>query len=217
MANILIIEDEHAINMLISKNLTLVGHRCVSAYTGSEARAIAQRGDFDLAVMDVMLPDTDGFALFHDISPVPIIFLTARGELIDRIRGLNLGADDYIAKPFEMQELVARVNAVLRRSGKNSDDFVLDDTVVNLASRSIRVCGKDIELTPQEFALLEALIQNCNLALSREKILSIAWGADYYGDDRTVDVHIQKLRKKLLWEKRIKTVYKIGYRLETKE
>ncbi len=217
MANILIIEDEHAINRLISKNLTLVGHRCASAYNGAEARRLAVEGDYDLAVMDVMLPDTDGFALFSDISPIPIIFLTARGELIDRIRGLDLGADDYIAKPFEMQELIARVNAVLRRAGKNSDDFVLDDTVVNLASRAIKVRGNEVELTPQEFALLEALIQNCNLALSRGQILSIAWGADYYGDDRTVDVHIQKLRKKLLWEKRIKTVYKIGYRLETKE
>ena len=116
-----------------------------------------------------------------------------------------------------MQELVARVNAVLRRLGKNTDDFLLDDTVVNLASRSVKVCGNDVELTPREFALLEVLVQNCNLALSREQILSLAWGADYFGDDRTVDVHIQKLRRKLLWEKRIKTVYKIGYRLETKE
>jgi len=215
VAHILVIEDEYSINRLICRNLTLVGHDCEAAYSGSDARALVDRDDFDLAIMDVMLPDADGFALFSEIHPIPVIFLTARGDLPDRIRGFNLGADDYIVKPFEMQEMLARVNAVLRRSGKISEQFVLDETVVNISARSVTVCGKEVELTPREFSLLEALIQNRNIALSREQILSIAWGADYYGDDRTVDVHIQKLRKKLLWEKRIKTVYKLGYRLET--
>lgn len=215
MANILIVEDERAINQLIRSNLALVGHRCAAAYNGKEALELASGNNFDLAILDVMLPDTDGFALFAHIRPVPVIFLTARGELIDRIRGLNMGADDYIVKPFEMQEMLARVNAVLRRAGKMSDHFVLDDTFVDMAAHSVTVCGEIVELAPQEFALLEVLIRNCNIALSRGQILSMAWGADYYGDDRTVDVHIQKLRKKLMWEKRIRTVYKIGYRLET--
>ena len=215
MANILVVEDERPINQLICRSLSLVGHQCTSAYSGQEARTYAAKTAFDLIVMDVMLPDTDGFVLFTQLKPIPTIFLTAKGALTDRLKGLNLGADDYIVKPFEMQELLARINVVLRRSGKLAEHFVLDDTEVDLSARLVSVQGKNVDLTPQESALLEALIQNRNIALSREQILSIAWGIDYYGDDRTVDVHIQKLRKKLLWDKRIKTVYKLGYRLET--
>lgn len=216
MAHILIVEDEHPINELLCRSLSLVGHRCDGAYTGGEAEGLALANAYDLALLDVMLPDTDGFALLEKLRPVPVIFLTARGGLPDKIKGLNLGADDYIVKPFEMQELLARAAAVLRRAGKLAEKFLLDDTEVDLAARQVTVQGAAVELTPQEFALLEALIQNRNIALSRGQILSMAWGMDYFGDDRTVDVHIQKLRKKLLWEKRIKTVYKLGYRLETK-
>lgn len=216
MAHILVVEDERPINELICRSLSLVGHQCEPAYSGQEACANVVERAFDLAILDVMLPDTDGFSLFAHIKPVPAIFLTARGGLGDRVRGLNLGADDYIVKPFEMQELLARVNVVLRRSGKLTERFLLDETEVDLSARSVSVRGEPVELTPQEFALLEALIQNRNIALSREQILSIAWGMDYLGDDRTVDVHIQKLRKKLQWDQRIKTVYKLGYRLETR-
>ena len=216
MANILIVEDEHAINKLICRNLSLVGHRCMGASDGEEAQKLLRENVFDLAILDVMLPDTSGFALFSRMGEIPVIFLTARGAVADRVKGLNLGAEDYIVKPFEMQELLARVNVVLRRAGKLSDKFVLDETEVDLHARRVLVRGVPVEITPQEFALLEALIRNCNIALSREQILSIAWGVDYYGYDRTVDVHIQKLRRKLLWEKRIKTVYKLGYRLETR-
>lgn len=216
MANILVVEDEHSINRLICRNLTLVGHGCMGAYNGEEARQLLRENLFDLAILDVMLPDTSGFALFSQMGEIPVIFLTARGAVTDRVKGLNLGAEDYIVKPFEMQELLARVNVVLRRSGKLSDKFVLDETEVDLHARTVLVRGEPVEITPQEFALLETLIRNCNVALSREQILSIAWGVDYYGYDRTVDVHIQKIRKKLLWEKRIRTVYKLGYRLETR-
>lgn len=216
MAKILVIEDERAINKLICRNLALVGHGCESALSGGAALALLEEKTFDLAVLDVMLPDTDGFSLFPQLGGLPVIFLTARGAVTDRIRGLNLGADDYIVKPFEMQELLARVNVVLRRTGKLSERFVLDDTEVDLAAKKVWVRGEPVELTPQEFLLLEALIRNCNIALSREQILSMAWGMDYLGYERTVDVHIQKLRKKLLWENRIRTVYKIGYRLETR-
>ena len=216
MANILVVEDEHSINRLICRNLTLVGHGCMGAYNGEEAQQLLRENLFDLAILDVMLPDTSGFALFSQMGEIPVIFLTARGAVTDRVKGLNLGAEDYIVKPFEMQELLARVNVVLRRSGKLSDKFVLDETEVDLHARTVLVRGEPVEITPQEFALLETLIRNCNVALSREQILSIAWGVDYYGYDRTVDVHIQKIRKKLLWEKRIRTVYKLGYRLETR-
>jgi DNA-binding response OmpR family regulator len=144
----------------------------------------------------------------------PVIFLTAMGNLSDRVKGLKLGADDYIVKPFETIELLARIEAVLRRTQRASNIFSLDGTVVNLESRVVTVNGSEIELTLREYELLEILIKNKNIALSREKLLKLAWEYDYFGETRTVDVHIQKLRKKLNWENRIKTVYKMGYRLE---
>lgn len=144
----------------------------------------------------------------------PVIFLTAMGNLSDKIKGLNLGADDYIVKPFETIELLARIDAVLRRTHRSLNTFSLDGTFINLESRVVTVNGSEIELTLREYELLEILIKNKNIALSREKLLKRAWEYDYFGETRTVDVHIQKLRKKLNWENRIKTVYKMGYRLE---
>jgi len=144
----------------------------------------------------------------------PVIFLTAMGNLADRVKGLKLGADDYIVKPFETIELLARIEAVLRRTHRSMNSFSLDNTVINLESRVVSVNGSEIEITLREFELLEILIKNKNIALSREKLLKLAWNYDYFGETRTVDVHIQKLRKKLNWEDRIKTVYKLGYRLE---
>jgi DNA-binding response OmpR family regulator len=144
----------------------------------------------------------------------PVIFLTAMSNLSDKVKGLKLGADDYIVKPFETVELLARIDAVLRRVQRAAPVFSLDGTVVNLESRVITVNGSEIEFTLQEYALLETLIQHKNMALSREKLLQLAWGYEYIGETRTVDVHIQKLRKKLNWDNRIKTVYKMGYRLE---
>lgn len=148
----------------------------------------------------------------HDI---PVILVTARNSLSDRVQGLSLGADDYIVKPFEILEVVARVQAVLRRTKRNEGAFCLDGLRVDFDSRQVFYGGELVDLTPQEFILLEVLVVNRNLALSREKLLELAWGYDYYGDTRTVDVHIQKLRKKLGIGERIKTVYKLGYRLET--
>ncbi len=130
------------------------------------------------------------------------------------MQGLSQGADDYIVKPFETLELLARVNAVLRRTQKNDKSFTLSGTQVDIAGRKVFSSGAEVELTPQEFALLETFIVNKNIAMSREKLLQLAWGFDYFGDTRTVDVHVQRLRSKLNWEDRIKTVYKIGYRLE---
>lgn len=214
MAHILIVEDELSISKLLCKSLALVGHRTCAAFTGEEACRMAQSENFDMAILDVMLPDTDGFSLLARLKPLPVLFLSARGEVSDRIKGLRLGAEDYLPKPFEMQELLARVQVVLRRGHKLAERFSLDGVDVDLDARTVSVQGAQICLTPQEFALLEALIRNRNIALSREQLLSRAWGVDYLGEDRTVDVHIQKLRKKLGWEKRIKTIYKLGYRLE---
>jgi DNA-binding response OmpR family regulator len=163
-----------------------------------------------------MLPGIDGFEVIKRIPSTPVIFLTAKDGLEHRLNGLSLGADDYIIKPFEMLELLARVEAVLRRTKKHITSFRLDNVIVDLTSRTVKVGGFDINLSPREFELLEVLIKNQNIALSREKLLELAWGYDYYGETRTVDTHIQKLRSKLGWENRIKTLYKLGYRFEVR-
>ncbi len=214
MAAILIVEDEKPINELLRRNLTLVGHKCAQAYSGEEALQYTENNNFDLVMLDIMLPKMNGFDVMKDIDNIPVIFLTARSDLNDRVHGLNLGADDYIIKPFETLELLARVQAVLRRTKKEDKSFSLDNATVDFVSRKAFCCDREIELAPQEFELLKVLIVNRNIALSREKLLELAWGYDYFGETRTVDVHIQKLRKKLNWEDKIKTVYKLGYRLE---
>ena len=214
MANILIVEDEKMINELILRNLQAVGHRCVQAYDGAEALERLDGERFDLVILDIMLPRLSGFEVMSRIHDTPVIFLTAMGNVMDKVRGLGLGAEDYIVKPFEMLELIARVDVVLRRTKAQSRRFNLDGVTVDFDNMTVTRGQKTVELTPQEFQLLETLIRNRNIALSREKLLDLAWGMDYYGDVRTVDVHIQKLRKKLGWSEQIKTVYKVGYRLE---
>lgn len=217
MAEILVVEDELAINELIQRNLKLVGHRCTAVYDGMEAVEMLQRQRFDLVLLDIMLPGLDGFEVFEQTrGSTPTIFLTARNSLSDRVRGLTMGADDYLAKPFEMLELLARVDAVLRRTKKQDTQFICDDLRIDFDSREVFYQGELTECTPREFDLLEALVKNRNIALSREKLLDLVWGYDYYGDTRTVDVHIQKIRKKFALEDRIKTVYKVGYRFEAK-
>ena len=214
MASILIVEDDRSINELIARNLKLVGHACEQAYDGLQAVALAHARTYDLILLDVLLPGQDGFAVMQKISPTPVIFLTARDGVSDRIQGLNLGADDYIVKPFDTMELLARIEAVLRRTMKGTRLFTADEATVDLSGRKVTVRGSVIDVTPREFELLETLICHRNIALSREKLLELAWGYYFMGDTRTVDAHIQKLRKKLGWEQRIKTVYKLGYRLE---
>ena len=193
MAEILIVEDDKNINELIKRNLQLVGHACTQCFHGTEALKEIYNGSYDLVLLDVMLPGISGFDLIPKLSGIPVIFVTAKGELEDKIKGLGLGAEDYIVKPFEMLELIARVGVVLRRKDKTEKIFVLKNTKVNLEKRSVTVEGEEVLLTPQEYNLLEILIQNKNVALSREKLLELAWGFDYEGETKTVDVHIQKL------------------------
>ena len=214
MANILIVEDEININNLMKRNLELVGHTCTQVFDGKQAADAIVSGAHDLLILDVMLPGFSGFDLIKQADGTPVIFVTAKGGLEDRLRGLRLGADDYIVKPFEILELVARVDVVLRRTHAGSNCFAFDDIRVEFDSRKVFKNGEEVGLRPKEYELLEALIRNRNLALSREKLLSIVWDYDYAGDARTVDVHIQKLRKKLGLDERLKTVYKTGYRLE---
>ncbi len=213
MANILIVEDDRHISELVKRNLSLVGHTCTCCYDGLSGLEVLQEQSFDLILLDVMLPGVSGFDFITRVSGTPIIFVTAKGELDDRLKGLTLGAEDYIVKPFEMLELIARINIVLRRSQR--DEIMQVGAVqVDLKKRLVLSEGQEIILTPQEFSLLEVLIINKNIALSRDKLLELAWGYDYIGDTKTVDVHIQKLRKKLGLENEIRTITKLGYRLE---
>lgn len=214
MARILVVEDEIAINELICRNLKLVGHTCATVFDGEAAVAELNRQRFDLVLLDIMLPWLDGFGVFEQTRSIPTIFLTAKSGLSDRIKGLTMGADDYITKPFEMLELLARVEAVLRRTMTTRNSFEVGGVRIDFDARQILCGGRIVECTPKEYDLLETLVINRNIALSRERLLELVWGYDFEGDTRTVDVHIQKLRKKLGLEKHIKTVYKLGYRLE---
>ena len=218
MARILIVEDDPSINELLCRNLKLVGHQCTRAYDGREALTCLENSQFDILLLDLLLPGIDGLTLMRQRPDpsTPVIMITARSSLSDKLKGLEQGADDYIIKPFETQEVIARIEAVLRRTKRHDKMFRIDDLTVNFDYREVLHCGKPVELTPQEYALLEALIINRNLALSRDKLLKLAWGFDFLGDTRTVDVHIQKLRKKLGLAGRLKTIYKLGYRLETR-
>jgi DNA-binding response OmpR family regulator len=217
MAQILIVEDDKSINALVKKSLELVGHNCVSVFDGESVFDEIEKSAFDLILLDIMLPKLDGFQVIKQLSEgIPVIFLTARGAVQDRITGLKLGADEYIVKPFDMMELHARVESVLRRTHKSDKLFELGDVKVDLSGKQVFYQGNLVGFAPQEFLLIEALIKNRNIALSRDKLLEIAWGYDYGGDTRTVDVHIHNIRKKLSWEDAIKTVYKVGYRLEVK-
>lgn len=216
MAKILIVEDEKAINQLMKQNLVLQGHQVVQAFDGKQALEILDsKGDLDLVILDIMLPYISGMELIKEITDVPVMFVTAKDGIQDKLKGLTSGAEDYLVKPFDMLELIARVNLILKRHKKDTTTFSLAGAEVDLVSQKIVKDGEEIILTPQEWSLLEVLIRNVNIALSRDKLLNMAWGYDFDGDARTVDVHIVKLRKKLGWEEQIKTLYKLGYRLET--
>ncbi|MCI8379596.1 MAG: response regulator transcription factor [Lachnospiraceae bacterium] len=213
MAKILVVEDDRHINELIQRNLKLAGHECVCCFDGEQATQKISESQYDLILLDVMLSGMSGFTLIEKVQGTPVIFVTAKGELEDKLLGLSLGAEDYIVKPFEMLELLARVNVILRRSQKD-EDVRLGSVHVDLNKRTVEMNGHEVALTPQEYNLLEVFIRNKNIALSREKLLELAWGYDYEGETKTVDVHVQKLRKKLGLEHMIKTITKLGYRLE---
>jgi DNA-binding response OmpR family regulator len=218
VADILIIEDDKKINELIRRTLSMTGHQGLTAFSGREALLSLEQKRADLILLDIGLPDMDGFSLMRwlseDYGDIPVICVTARDEVADRVKGLVGGAEDYIVKPFAMEELLARVQVVLRRFHKEQNIYVIRDVEVNLTAGTAARGGRAVELTNREFELLKILLINKNIALSRERLLDLAWGMDYYGDDRTVDVHIRRLRQKLGLEKDIKTVFKYGYRLE---
>ena len=216
MADVLIVEDDEAIADLIHMNLSAEGYRCICAGDGMEGMNIFERESFDLVLLDIMLPGLDGYALLERIQPTgtPVIFLTAKGAVEERIRGLKAGADDYLSKPFQVGELLARVEAVLRRRKPEVCFLRLGDVTVRTDSRQVEKGGYPVILTAKEFDLLAELLQNKNVALRREQHYEKVWKEPFLGETRTLDSHIQRLRKKLGWEDRIKTVFRIGYRLE---
>ena len=216
MTKILIVEDEEAISDLIKMSLTKAGYHCEQAMDGLEAADCIEKNNYDLILLDIMLPEINGYELLEYIKTkeTPVIFITAMGELNDRVKGLRAGADDYITKPFEMIELLARVEKVLRRYHKVGGTIEIFDTVIDVSSRTVTQNGKQIMLTLKEFELLLFFVRNKNIALYRETIYENIWENDYMGDSRTVDLHVQRLRKKMNWGNRIKSVYKVGYRLE---
>ena len=200
MNRILIVEDEITISRLIAVSLRRAGYDCTVANDGSTAADLIAEHDELLGYLRPL--------------GVPVIFITAKGATKDRVRGLQLGADDYIVKPFEIEELLARVEAVLRRTGRGGQTLTAFDVTMDIVARTVTRQGKAVELTPREFDLLEQLMRNRGAALYRDVLYGRVWGGDLL-DSRTLDLHIQRLRKKLGWADKIETVYRVGYRLKS--
>lgn len=216
MPKILIVEDEIAIADLIAMHLAMAGYDSVQIDNGNDVRDAIYREQPDLVLLDVMLPGQDGFSVMERIGQLgtPVIFLTARDDLLDKVKGLKLGADDYIVKPFQALELLGRIEAVLRRTRPQEDVGIAGDVEIHLSEHVVYKGGNPIELTAKEFLLLEVLWRNRNVALTRDRLIELVWGYDYLGDTRTVDVHVQRLRGKLGLHEQIRTIHRVGYRLE---
>ncbi|MCR5799990.1 MAG: response regulator transcription factor [Lachnospiraceae bacterium] len=219
MLRILTVEDEEPIRNLIQMNLENAGYECVCAADGMIASDLLLEMHFDLILLDIMLPKVDGYELFEYIRQfnTPVIFLTAKGSLEERVKGLNLGAEDYIVKPFEIVELLARIDVVMRRYNKSSSSLSFGDLTVDCDNHIVRKNDTVIDLTPKEYKLLVLFLRNVNITLFKERIYELIWGMDFEEDSRTLNLHIQRLRKKTGLENCLKTVYKVGFRLEKEE
>lgn len=226
MYKLLIVDDESAIRSLIAKYAAYEGYEIDQAENGMQAVEKCRSEKYDLVILDIMMPELDGFSagrLIKKEDPeVPIILLSARGEEYDRINGFEIGADDYVVKPFSPKELMLRVAAVLKRVSKknavHADTFVLGGLRADFTARIVTIDGQRIDMSPKEYALLSYMIENANIALSREQLICKVWGFDYYGDDRTLDTHIKLLRRSLgEYGKHIVTLRGMGYRFETTE
>lgn len=223
MYRILVVDDEQNIRNIIKKYAVFEGHEITEAENGMQAIAVCRESNFDIIIMDVMMPELDGFSAVREIKKfcsTPVIMLSARSEEYDRIHGFEIGIDDYVVKPFSPRELMFRVDAILKRSKhaktQTGDLFEHEQLQVNFAAHVVRVNGDKISLSPKEYDLLKYMIENRNIALSREKLITDVWGYDFYGDDRTVDTHIKLLRKNLgPYGRLIVTLRGVGYRFET--
>lgn len=216
MIKVLIVDDEKPICDLIDINLTAAGYQCKTVQDGLQAIDLIERENFDLILLDVMLPGADGYDIMEYIRPlkVPVIFISAKHEVKDRVKGLRLGAEDYLVKPFDVVELVTRVEVVLRRFNKTQKLLQAGDVTVDVEARTVTKAGNPIVLTNKEYGLLVLFIRNKNVALFKETLYEKVWGDEYIADSRTLELHVQRLRKKMGWEHNLVAVYKVGYRLE---
>lgn len=217
MIKILIAEDDPNIAKLVEATVAIGGYEGVVCANGREAFEKMEHGNFDLVLLDVMLPGMSGFEIMQKRTntQVPVIFITAKQELTDKVRGLRLGAEDYIVKPFEAMELLARIEVILRRVKRTENVYQYGDISVNVEEHTCKYAGNDIYLTPKEFEVLVFFIQHKDVAISRDRLLAAVWGFEYEGESRTIDIHIQQLRKKLNLREKLVTIPKLGYRLES--
>lgn len=221
MKKILVIEDEAAINDLICMNLEIVGYHPIPFFEGEEfSQYLKQEDNYQLALLDIMLPGKDGFELLEELKEhnIPVIYLTAKGDLPSKVKGLRSGAEDYIVNPFEMLELLVRIDKVLNRFQKmgkqEPEEIHIRDVVINESKRTVEKAGKEVSLQPMEFECLLTFWKYRNRVMTREQILNILWGCDFQGESRVVDIHVSNLRKKLDFFDIIITVPRIGYRME---
>jgi DNA-binding response OmpR family regulator len=221
MYKILIVDDEQKIREVLREYAEFEGHEVTEAVDGMQAVELVKNGSFDMIIMDIMMPRLDGFSACKEIrkfSSTPVLMLSARGEEYDKLFGFEIGADDYVVKPFSPKEVLARINAIIKR---NQPQTVQNDIVsfegleINFTARDVKVDGDKIGLTPKEYDLLFYLVRNKNIALSRNKLLEAVWGYDFFGDDRTIDTHIKMLRNNLgEYRKFIVTLRGMGYKFE---
>ncbi len=226
MAKILIVDDEENIREVVREYAEFEGHTVEEAGDGMEAVSLCRQNEYDIIIMDIMMPKLDGFSACKEIrkeSRTPIIMMSARGEEYDKLFGFEMGVDDYVTKPFSPKELMARVRAILARTAgpaKEEENTVMrfDGLEIDMAGRSVSVDGSKVDLTPKEYDLLFYLVENRNIALSRDKLLRDVWGYDFFGDDRTIDTHIKNLRNNLgPYREMIVTLRGVGYKFEPKQ
>ena len=219
MIKILIVEDDENIAKMIEAVLSIGGYEGIVCDDGEQALKRLLTENFDLALLDVMLPGLDGFEILEGLNgrDVPVIFLTARQDVADKVRGLRLGAEDYIVKPFEAVELLARIEVVLRRANKTSSVLCYEDITVDIQKHRVTKKGEEFSLTPREFDVLVFFLQHIDIALTRERLLSAVWDYSFEGESRTVDIHVQQVRRKLGLQGRLVTIPKLGWRLERQE
>ena len=216
---ILLVEDDLEISKLLSEFLQENGYEVFCQYDGLHVLDCLRENKIDLILLDIMLPEINGYELLdyvREIGDTPVIIISAMGQVDERIRGLRMGADDYICKPFQIGELLARVETVLRRTQRMAERLEIDDVAIDPKSRTVTKAGEQVELTAKEFDLLYELMKNKNVALSRRRLYELVWQEEYTGETRTLDSHVQRLRKKLDWNQKIVTVFRIGYRLEVR-
>lgn len=219
MNKILVVEDEIPIAQMVKMCLSKNGYICETANDGMTASEKIENNRYDLILLDIMLPDIDGYELIEYIKEydMPVIFVTAKTSVPDRVKGLKLGAEDYISKPFDLEELLARIETVLRRFHKSEDVLEVGKIKINTVERTVLLNGEPVNLPAKEYDLLLYLVRNKNIALYRETIFEQVWQEPYYGNTRTIDLHIQRLKKKLDLEDAIETIYKVGYKFKSEK